>query len=104
MGVVTANSLLSQSPLLFFVVRAVQLVTMSPCLYVRKSAIGCPTLLKPLANFTLIQDHIIYEKILDIRDFQNLWPLFTIRKLSQMYEENIRKFDNIIFLKINIYK
>ena len=44
--------------------------------------IGCPTLLKPLSNFTLIQDPIIYDKISDIPDFQTL---FTILQLSNKY-------------------
>ena len=38
-------------------------------------AIGCLILLKPIPNFTLIQDPIIYHKILDIPDFQNFHHL-----------------------------
>ena len=48
--------------------------------------IGCPTLLKPLSNFTLIQDPIIYDEILDIPDFQTT---FTILQLSAKYIREI---------------
>ena len=55
------------------------------------STLGCPSVLKPLPNFMLIQDYIIYHKILDIPDFQNFRTPFTIRQLSAKYTQEISK-------------